>query len=154
QPQLSPPHGALHLRPSAAARCPAARRGVPPTLRRSLLPNQPTHTDFHTLSLHDALPISFKANALVQGVPRHQQRRSRRGADIERCTIRQLRCALSERCETCALSEPCETCCALNERRGGECIRPSRPQSRSRSFISWITEARSHCVLLSNRILR
>src|SRR5699024_1693098 len=87
---------------------------------------------------------SFKANALVQGVPRHQQRRSRRGADIERCTIRQLRCAVSERCETCALSEPCETCCALNERRGGECIRPSRPQSRSPSFISWITEARSH----------
>src|SRR5699024_10627544 len=62
---------------------------------------------------------SFKANALVQGVPRHQQRRSRRGADIERCTIRQLRCALSESCETCALSEPCETCCALSERRRG-----------------------------------
>src|SRR5699024_2005115 len=70
----------------------------------------PPAASFKAWQMGGGAAASFDANALVQGVAGHQQRRSRRGADIERCAIRQLRCALSE---------PCETCCALSERRRG-----------------------------------
>ena len=50
---------------------------------------------------------SFKANSVVQSVAPHQQRRSRRAANIEPSTNRQLRSGLNDRMRPrCALNEP------------------------------------------------